>query len=381
MRDAEFTQGLEHFALCLHDHLCRANPGQNIIYSPLSIQTSAAMLRMGTAEGSATAKELDEGLRLGGRDVQEVAESFNVVLESYAQCQVLKMVNGLCVMKGLQVDEQFGHIIERKFRSRPMEIDFGSEQAASIINKWVAAQTNNLIKDIIGPRVLTKDSRLCLVNAIHFKGKWSIGFNERDTQEAEFFGSGKPSRVRMMHVCENFFFAVLPRLEATALRMNYSGCNLAMIVILPDEKSNLTRLEKQLTDISLEALSAAMNLEKVDVKIPSFAAEFQQELSQVFMQMGMNRMFSGQAELGGMLKSEKGLFVSKIVHKAFIEVNEVGTEAAAATAVVATFRSMPPPQGSPKVFHANRPFFYAIHDNTHGLLFVGHFVTTKAENS
>ncbi|XP_043862854.1 serpin B3 isoform X4 [Drosophila santomea] len=167
----------------------------------------------------------------------------------------------------------------------------------------------------------------------------------------------------------------LDRLEATALRMNYSACNMAMIVILPDEKSSLTRLEKQLTDISLEALSSAMNLEKVDVKIPSFTAEFQQELSQVFIQMGMKRMFSGQAELGGMLKSQESLCVSKIVHKAFIEVNEVGTKAAAATAVAATFRSMPAPLRPPKAFHANRPFFYAINDNTHGLLFAGHFVT------
>ncbi|XP_039502587.1 antitrypsin isoform X1 [Drosophila santomea] len=375
MKDVEFTQGLEHFALRLHEHLCRANPGLNIIYSPLSIQTSAAMLRMGTSEGSATAKEMDEGLGFGGREVQEVAEAFGVLLKSYKQCRVLKMVNGLYVMKGLQVDEQFGRILEQKFRSKPMEIDFSSEQAASIINHWVESQTNNLIKDIIGPNVLAKDARLCLVNAIHFKGKWAITFNEKDTREEEFFGSGKPTRVRMMHVCENFLFAVLPKLEATALRMNYSACNMAMIVILPDEKSSLTRLEKQLTDISLEALSSAMNLEKVDVKIPSFTAEFQQELSQVFIQMGMKRMFSGQAELGGMLKSQESLCVSKIVHKAFIEVNEVGTKAAAATAVAATFRSMPAPLRPPKAFHANRPFFYAINDNTHGLLFAGHFVT------
>jgi len=283
MKDEEFAQGLEQFALCLHDHLCRASAGLNIIYSPLSIHISAAMLRMGTSEGSATAKEMDEGLRFGGLEAQQVAESFGVVLKSYEQCQVLKMANGLYVMKGLQVDEQFGHIIEQKFRSKPMEIDFGSEQAASIINKWVESQTNNLIKDIIGPRVLTKDSRLCLVNGIHFKGEWSISFNEKETREEDFFGSDKPTRVRMMHVCENFFFAVLPMFEATALRMNYSACNLAMIILLPDEKSNLTSLEKKLSDISLEVVSSAMNLEKVDVKIPSFTAEFQQELSQVLM--------------------------------------------------------------------------------------------------
>ncbi|XP_017077364.1 antichymotrypsin-2 [Drosophila eugracilis] len=377
MKDAEFSAGLEEFTYRLHDKLCHANPCQNIIYSPLSIRTSAGMLRMGATEGSATAKELDEGLCFYGRDLQEVADSFDAVLKSYKECRVLKMVNGLYVMNGLEVGGQFANILEKKFHSKPMEIDFGSKQAASIINKWVESQTNNLVKDIISPKVLSQDSRLLLINAIHFKGNWSIKFQESHTHEEKFFGPGKPVMVRMMHVSDSFSFVVLPKLEATALKMDYSACNLAMIFILPDEKSNLTSLEQKLPGTSLQALSSSMNLEKVDVKIPSFKAEFQQELSQAFKLMDMNRIFGDQAEFGAMLKSPAPLFVSKIIHKAFIEVNEVGTEAAAATAVVVTMRSMPAPQPLPKVFHANRPFFYAIYDKTHGILFAGHFTTNK----
>jgi len=283
MKDEEFAQGLEQFAYSLLDQLCRANPGQNIIYSPLSVRTSTGMLRMGATEESVTAKELDEGLRFGGRDAQEIAENFKTVLKYYKQCQALNMVNGLYVMRGLELGGLFQNILENKFYSKPMEIDFGSEQAASIINQWVESQTNNLIKDIIGPGVLSQDTRLLLINAIHFKGNWSIRFNESDTQEEEFFlEPGKPVRVRMMHVSDSFSFAALPKLEATALKMNYSACNLSMIFILPDEKSSLTNLENKLTGTSLQDLSSSMTLEKVDVKVPSFRAEFQQELSEAF---------------------------------------------------------------------------------------------------
>ncbi|XP_016978685.2 neuroserpin [Drosophila rhopaloa] len=158
MKDGEFAQGLEQFAYCLHEQLSRANPGQNIIHSPLSVRTSGGMVRMGATEGSATAKELDEGLRFGGRDVREIAENFDAVLKTYEQCQILKMVNGLYVMQGHEVGEQFGGILEKSFHSKPMEIDFGSKQAASIINNWVESQTNNVIKDLISPGVLDKDS-------------------------------------------------------------------------------------------------------------------------------------------------------------------------------------------------------------------------------
>ncbi|XP_016957942.1 antitrypsin isoform X1 [Drosophila biarmipes] len=382
MKDEEFALGLEQFAYGLLDPLCRTNPSQNIIFSPLSVRTSAGMLRMGATEGSVTAKELDEGLRFGGGNLQEIAEHFGTVLKYYQQCQVLKMANGLYVMKGLELGGQFENILERQFHSKPMEINFGSEQAASIINKWLESQTNHLIKDVIGPGVLTQDSRLLLINAIHFKGNWSIKFNESDTKEEDFFSEpGKPVKVRMMRGSDSFSFATLPKLEATALKMNYSACNLAMVLILPDEKSSLTRLNSQLKDTSLKALTSSMNLEKVDVRIPSFRAEFQQELSEAFKMMNMSRIFGDQAELGSMLKSQAPLSVSKIIHKAFIEVNEEGTEAAAATAAVISLRSLPVSERPPKVFHANRPFFYAIFDESHGVLFIGNFNTNSLQKS
>ncbi|KAH8285564.1 hypothetical protein KR054_010910, partial [Drosophila jambulina] len=370
MQEAEFAKGLEHFTFRLHSQITQANADRNVVYSPLSIRTSLGMLRMGAPKGSPTATELDEGLRFSPGDVNSIAGSFDVVLQAYEQCGTISMANRLYVMMGLPLSEDFGSILEEKFHSRPTDIDFSSDQAASVINGWVESQTNEMIKDLIGPDVLSTDTRLLLVNAIHFKGEWAVKFNEGDTKDEDFFlDSKKTTVVTMMKSKNNFFFGEIPNLKATALRLDYSECNLAMIILLPEEKSSLADLEKMLAGTSLEAITSSMALKQCDVKIPKFRVEYQQELQDTFKLMGMSRIFSDQAELGEILATRERISVSKIIHKTIIEVNEVGTEAAAATGVAITLRRAV----VPKVFHANRPFFYAIYDKVHGFLFVGRF--------
>ncbi|KAH8237234.1 hypothetical protein KR038_007520, partial [Drosophila bunnanda] len=376
MQESEFTKGLEHFTFRLHDQLTKANPDRNVVYSPLSIRTSGAMLRMGATEGSPTAAELDEGLRFGSGsgDVQRIAESFDVVLKAYEECGILNVANRLYVMMGLTLNQQFDGILENKFHSKPTEIDFGSNQAAGVINSWVESQTKELIKDLIGPNDLSKDSRLVLVNAVYFKGEWAVKFNEGDTKPEDFFlESKKQSNVNMMHTRNNFFFGELPNLNATALRLDYSACNLAMLILLPNKDSSLADLEKMLAATSLGAILSKMTLKQVDVKIPKFRVEFQQELENTFKLLGMSRIFSDQAELGEMLASNESISVSKIIHKAFIEVNELGTEAAAATGEFLFFFLVYWTMAVPMMFHANRPFFFAIYDKFHGFLFGGRF--------
>ncbi|KAH8390005.1 hypothetical protein KR200_005254, partial [Drosophila serrata] len=378
MQDSDFAKDLEHFTFRLHDQLTKANPDQNVVYSPLSIRTSGGMLRMGATAESPTADELDEGLRFSSGDVQRIATSFDIVLKAYEQCGILKMANRIYVMMGLTLNKQFNSILENNFRSKPTEIDFGSAQAASDINSWVESQTNELIKDLIGPDVLSTNTRLVLVNAIHLKGEWAVKFNEEYTEPEDFFLlTKKKITVPMMHTKNQFFFGDLPNLNATALRMDYTACNLAMIILLPNEDSSLPNLENMLASTSLLSILSKMSLKQVDVKIPKFRAEFQQELESAFKLMGMGRIFSNQAELGEMISSKESISVSKIIHKAFIEVNEFGTEAAAATALTITFRSM----SVPKMFHANRPFFYGIFDKVHGFLFVGRYITPVIERA
>ncbi|XP_032306077.1 uncharacterized protein LOC6494624 [Drosophila ananassae] len=381
MKLSDFAKGLETFSHCMHDHLNHLNPDQNLIFSPLSIRMAVGMLRMGADPESATALELDQGLQFGESSVSQTADNFEAVMKAFDPCQILKMANRLYIMEGQTIAAEFERVLGEKFHSTPVSIDFTSGTAERTINSWVETQTNNKIKKLIERGSLGADSRLVLINAIHFKGEWSIRFDEKMTQEDKFYPtSGTAVKISMMNQLEKYAFAELPDLEATALKMNYSACNLSMIIILPNQNSDLATLEGKLSGMSLETIVSAMSVVKVAVKIPKFKAEFSQELAGVFKMMGMKRIFSEAAEFGRMLDPPTELTVSKIIHKAFIEVNELGTEAAAATAVVLMVRSLPAPEPH-QVFIANRPFFYAICDNTHGFLFVGHFTSPPGPSS
>lgn len=280
---SDFAKSLETFSHCMHHHLNQLNPDQNIIYSPLSIRMAAGMLRMGADPESATALELDAGLQFGESTVSQTADNFEAVINTYDPCQSLKIANRLYIMEGYTIAAEFERVLGDKFHSTPVLIDFASGTAERTINSWVETETNNKIKNLIERGSLNADCRLVLINAIHFKGEWSIRFDEKMTQEDKFYPtSGTSVKISMMNQLDKYGFAELPDLDATALRMNYSACNLSMVIILPNPSSDLATLEGKLSGKSLEAIVSAMSVSKVAVKIPKFKAEFSQELDGVF---------------------------------------------------------------------------------------------------
>ncbi|XP_034485107.1 alaserpin-like [Drosophila innubila] len=370
-----FTKSLDIFSRNFYHQLVNFNPNRNIICSPLSIQTCAGMLRMGAVDGSETAIELDGGLNFSSNYAKEIANGFSNVLTTYVECSVLTMANKLYLMKDYKVRKRFNEILTQKFHSEAENIDFsiGSE-AANTINGWVESRTNKLISNIVSSDALSGNTRLVLVNAIHFKGEWTVKFEESETRSEDFFlGNEKILKVSMMNAANKYYFADLPEMDAKALRLAYQDTDLFMLIILPNLNAGLKQLEKKLQTTSLEDITSQLTLHKVFVKLPKFKAEFEQELTPVFKEMGIKLIFNGQAEFGNMLDSNERLDVSKILHKAFIEVNEEGTEVAAATAMVVAVRSMPPPELEPKHFYADHPFYFTIYHANHGCLFVGNF--------
>ncbi|KAH8406649.1 hypothetical protein KR222_001566, partial [Zaprionus bogoriensis] len=374
-----FASGLDAFSRNLYKHLISLNPNTDIICSPFSIQTCAGMLRMGAEEGSETARELDTGLSFSFSGVSEIANAFNSVLTAYQQCSMLKIANKMYIMKDFQAAQAFEEILTQKFLSQAQSIDFSSsEKAANEINAWVESQTNKLITNIVSPFDLNADSRLVVINAIHFKGEWSIKFDVRGTHKADFFQQdGKKVQVSMMYVSEEYEFADLTDLNAKALQMEYHNTSLCMLIILPNKRDGLNKLVQDLQAKPLTDIISLLHKNEVRVKLPKFKTEFSQELTPLFKLLGMNRIFSNDAEFAKLLRPSAAIKVSKIIHKAFIEVNEEGTEAAAATAVTMTFlsaRVLPEP---PK-FYADHPFFYVIYDKTYGVLFVGSVCEVQA---
>ncbi|XP_062134413.1 uncharacterized protein LOC133844443 isoform X3 [Drosophila sulfurigaster albostrigata] len=331
---AEFSRRLATFSINVYNKLITQKPNQNIIFSPFSIQTCAAMARLGAV--GETAAQLDRGLGLISNNEAQIAESFHKVLADYENSSILHIANKIYIMTGFELKDEFSSLISKQFLSAVEPVDFAKNvEAAGQINSWVEQRTNNLIKDLVPPSALDKDSRLVLINAIHFKGNWVHQFPERDTRNEPFHLNDADSiEVPMMNLKKRFRYANLGDLDATALELPYKDSDLSMLIVLPNSKTGLSQLEEKLRSTPLSEITGALYSTEVIVKLPKFKSELEVELSETFKQLGMTHLFSNEADFSKMLQSPEELKVSKIIHKAFIDVNEKGTEAAAATGVL-----------------------------------------------
>ncbi|XP_062134430.1 serine protease inhibitor 42Dd-like isoform X3 [Drosophila sulfurigaster albostrigata] len=364
----EFSRRLAIFSTNVYTTLVANNANQNIIFSPFSIQTCAAMARMG-AKGN-TAAQLDRGLKLISNNNAKIADSFHEVLATYEKSSILHIANKIYIKTGYQLRDEFSSLVSKKFLSAVEPINFENPKlAADQINSWVALRTNNLIKDIVSPSILSSDTRLLLINAIHFKGNWVHQFPEINTWNQPFYlNDAKSIRVPIMTMTNRLKYANLPALEAAALELPYKDSDLSMLIVLPNSKTGLPQLERKLLRFPISRITKALHFGELTVHLPKFKTEFNLELTETFKKLGMTDIFTNRADLSRMLKSPETLQVSKIIHKAFIEVNEIGTEAAAATAMGVGVKMLKPG------FIANHPFNYYIVKDHNMVLFAGRLI-------
>jgi len=368
----KFAENLSKFAGDLYDVVVKNKPNENIIFSPHSIQTCGAMVRLG-ATGE-TAKELDNGLVLTEKDPKQLAQSYQTVLSKFENSSVLKIANKIFIMKNYEINSNYNELLSKNFYTKVEEVNFADSKKASVtINDWVASKTNNLIKDIIDPAAIDGLTRLIILNAIYFKDAWAYPFQEHRTREETFYLNDVDTvKVPMMRLDEDLLYGELPNLDAKVLELPYKSRNLSMFIILPNQRTGLRNLETKLKGIAWSSILESMRTQKVEVKLPRFKAEFSIELTEPLKELGMTRMFSKDAEFPNMLKSNETIQVSQVIHKAFIEVNEEGTVAAAATGYVCDSISR-----EPEYFHANHPFYYEILTSTGAKIFAGRLVNLK----
>jgi len=235
----------------------------------------------------------------------------------------------------------------------------------------VERKTNDKIKDLIKPGVLDALTRLVLTNAIYFKGDWAIQFDRGKTKDAPFMISAdKKVNVPMMYLKENFKYWADKDLQV--IELPYKGEHLSMIVLLPREVDSLSELEKKLTLENLNSWLQKLRKQEMMVYLPKFKMTSGFELAEILAAMGMPAAFFG-ADFSGM-NGRKDLSISNVIHKAFVEVNEEGTEAAAATAVIMERVAM----SIEPVFRADHPFVFIIKDNRSGsILFMGRVSNPK----
>jgi serpin B len=363
------------FAFDLYGRL-RTNDG-NLFFSPTSISTALAMTYAG-AEGG-TEKEMATVLRftLPEAEVHQAFASLMATLNAPKKdTYELRMANRLWGQTGYGFLPEFLGTTSKQYGAELAQVDFvnKAEKSRQEINAWVERQTNNKIMDLLPPNSVSDLTRLVLTNAIYFKGKWRHEFDKKATKNAPFTMSATEKvDVPLMFQKQRFKYGEMGELQL--LEMGYKGDDLSMLVLLPKKVDGLQRLEKELTADNLDKWSSAMLMREVQTYLPRFKLTEQFQLNSMLAGMGMPSAFDpGKADFSGM-NGKRDLFISAAVHKAFVDVNEEGTEAAAATGVVVGVTSLPPP---PKVFRADHPFVFMIRENRTGsILFMGRVTNPK----
>ncbi len=362
-------QGNNKFALDLYQEL--QNRQGNLFLSPYSISTALAMTCAG-ARGQ-TEEQMAKTLCFPSISRNQFNEEFGDIIRQLNEAgqkgdYELVVANALWGQEGYKFLNSFLTVVRKNYDGCLQEVDFAknADQARKTINAWVEEKTRDKIKELIKPGMVDAMTRLVLTNAVYFKGKWANEFKPEETQDAPFMLlDGRKVSVPMMSQKNRFAYTQTDTLQV--LEMPYVNDELSMVILLPKKTDGIGDVERELARGHLEGWLD--RLHKVDVKVflPKFKMTSEFELADVLASMGMPDAFSGKADFSGMTGS-RDLFISAVVHKAYVDVNEEGTEAAAATGVVMTLTAITPVP----VFRADHPFVFIIRDNQTGsILFMG----------
>ncbi|XP_027702798.1 leukocyte elastase inhibitor-like [Vombatus ursinus] len=368
------------FAVELYKELADTHPKENIFISPLSISTALAMVLVG-ARGD-TAAQLSQTFHFNEVDeVHSRFQSLNTTINKGGASYILKLANRLFGEKTYNFLSEFLDSTQKLYGAELATVDFqhASEAARKEINQWVKEQTEGKIPELLASGSVDSLTKLVLVNAIYFKGNWEEKFDEALTTDAQFrLNKREKKSVKMMYQKKKLPYGYITALKCRVLELPYKGKELSMIILLPDDieddSTGLKEIEKQLSMEKLAEWTHHENLDTIDVHVhlPKFKMENTYNLNSDLARMGVSDLFiGGKADLSGMSGS-RDLFISQIVHKSFVEVNEEGTEAAAATAGIAQLTMLLPEEE----FNADHPFLFFIrHNPTGNILFSGRFAS------
>ncbi|KAM7176602.1 serpin B5 [Macrochelys suwanniensis] len=412
------SQAITEMGLDLYNELNKNASNKNIFFSPMSISAGLVMVLLGARGNTANQMQIVLHLNraagsanLGTGPVPEsgtteaepehlnerqyhqlphfpkpspsgcdlvggIHKEFQTLLsqlKNLNKSYVLSLANSLFAQKGYNFHQQYLECTKELYGAMLQTVDFGSatEAARQTINSWVESKTQGKIRELFVPGVIDSTAVLVLVNAIYFKANWEYKFEEKHTMPRVFrINQNESKSVQMMYQKDRFKIAHIQEMNAQILMLPYAGKSLNMIILLPDDITGLEQVERAMTYEKLTHWTSleSMREREVEVYLPRFKLEDTFELNLPLKEMGMIDVFKqSKADLSGMAPSRQ-LFLSKVVHKAYVEVNEEGTLAAAATGSVVVNRSYP----SGALFMADHPFLFFIqHNPTNTILFLG----------
>lgn len=367
--DPNIVEANTKFGFNLFNEILKTEQNSNVFISPFSISVAAAMALNG-ASGE-TEQGMINTLQVQNIDPEGINPGYAILqktLQTTAPKVTLTIANSLWGNQDFSFDSDYLQRNSQFFDAEITSLDFTDPSSVNTINHWVNGKTNGKIPEIIDK--ISPDDVLFLINAIYFKGSWQTKFDPSNTREGMFhLVDGSNKQVPMMFREDKYPFFYSKEFQAVSLP--YGDGQIAMYIFLPSVDSDLNTFLESLNIENWEEWISQFSEQKVGVHIPKFKLEYKIELNQTLKNLGMEIAFNrSQADFSRMVSPDTALtgnlYISKVDHKTFVEVNEEGTEAAAVTGIGISVTSLPPQ------FTVNRPFFFAIRDNETGtILFMG----------
>lgn len=372
------------FAINLFNNL---GQNQNLFFSPFSISTAIAIAINGardvTLQSVKNTLKINTDLPSYNIDFKSLLTKLNI--DRKKDSIELSLANSLWMQQDFNFNKSFVEIAEGYYNSELNQTNFKLpdelEKSRIKINDWVEEKTKNKIKDLIKPNILDTTTRLIITNAIYFKGRWLYQFDLGQTVKEPFYSDDEKISTDFMKLNETSC-KYYEEGEFKMIELPYLGEEFSMIIILPDMKDGIDNLESNFSLENYTEWTKNLKQEIVDVSIPKFKLDSEFKLSQVLSQMGMQIAFSDEADFRGMVDDSNkvdNLKISDIIHKSFMDINEAGTEASAATAAFFVYPvELTPPVENKKFFKADHPFIFLIKENsTNTILFLGRMINPK----
>ncbi|HLP74289.1 MAG TPA: serpin family protein [Bacteroidales bacterium] len=343
----------------------KAGEGENLVISPFSISVALSMAVNG-ANGQ-TREAMLQALRSAGISPQVINESYEKLVDALLSVDsrvIINIANSVWTEKTFAAKKQFTDILVNYYNAESQSFDINDQGAPAKVNKWIEDKTNGLIREMISS--LDPNTVMLLINAIYFKGQWNSQFEKSKTVNENFLAPSSAIPVPMMKQTHefkifkgsNFVFAEFP----------YGQGNYVMDVVLPDEQNGINNIIRNMTVESFNNMTENLHSQEINLTFPRFKYGYKKQLNEILSDMGMGIAFiPGSADFSNI--SDRELYINKVLHQAFVETNEEGTEAAAATVVEIGLTMAPAP---PMVLKLDHPFMYVIREtSTNSIIFMG----------
>lgn len=348
--------------------------GKNLAISPASLELAILMARAG-ASGT-TAEEMKTALSMSSLSDEELLKACQQLMWR-TNANGMEAANSLWMQKDYSFSEDYINTCMKNFMADAFAVDFLSNAAGATdaINQWASDKTHGKIPEM-NPSPLSADTRLVLINALYFLGDWENPFKAEDTYKQTFRGSQEDADVSFMHSSGDMLYAETPAYQMVSIPFKgaegEADSPYSMAFILPAEGQDMTAIMEDLAANGFSAAAKNLTTAKVALALPKFEFTFDATMLKTMESLGMKLAFSSNdADFSGMTGADNDLFISDILHKCYIRVDEKGAEAAAVTEVIMETTAMQEPEDV-KTFTADRPFLFAIYDETdHSILFMG----------